>query len=762
VTRTPLAISRIFSTALAFSFALMLLGATPDRVAAHAELVSSTPDANVTLIDSPDEVALTFSEPIDPVTAVVDIVDPGQRTVEGLGEIVVGEGGLTASVTIPDLEPGVYTVSYQVVSSVDGHATAGLFAFLVDPSGALAPPALAPTEGSPSVDAATIIARFVSLAAILVALGSLVTWWRSRRLLEAASAADAGPPWMLVSLASLLAFGGLALYLVLAARPIAAPADPGVLPFDPAAPFGTTPFAIAMRVALAGTLVAAVGAAILTFAGRRVTATLSRGLIPGVAIAAVLAVALGGMSNAAHAASSGGPAFAALDWAHLVAVSAWLGGLPAVAVLARRARGAVPARQLGPAILRHHGPLALVAAPIVVLTGLANSPLVLGASRNLVGSDYGNLLLAKVLLLSVAVAIGAVNHFALRGRGRANVALLVGAELVIATLAVSVAATMVTIQPAAARQPTLQATPVNPAHFYAVEGPWSVHASVNLPVPGPQSFQVTITDRETGAPRDDVQRVFLELTPPAGSDLPASRVELDPVDRPGLYSSAGTYTPLAGEWELEIVVRRRGALDESTSFALPVTSPEPPQLVPPPDSGFGVPAPLAFAWGILPPGLLAWLPAAGALAGVAVVGIVGRRRRVPGAGVVRASLLAILLVSVAGAGSRHLVTAANAPTSVDLQEHVQPPVEPGAIERGEAIFLANCAACHGRDGEGDGPVATLPRSASLAERVPRMSSAELSYRIANGVAGTPMPAFAGRITEAERWQLIAYLEDRWR
>jgi mono/diheme cytochrome c family protein len=42
-----------------------------------------------------------------------------------------------------------------------------------------------------------------------------------------------------------------------------------------------------------------------------------------------------------------------------------------------------------------------------------------------------------------------------------------------------------------------------------------------------------------------------------------------------------------------------------------------------------------------------------------------------------------------------------------------------------------------------------------------MSAAELGYRIANGVAGTPMPAFAGVLSEPERLDLIAYLRSRW-
>ena len=54
----------------------------------------------------------------------------------------------------------------------------------------------------------------------------------------------------------------------------------------------------------------------------------------------------------------------------------------------------------------------------MILTGLANSPLVVDESRELVASGYGNLLLAKALLVSVAVGLGSANFFLARARPR--------------------------------------------------------------------------------------------------------------------------------------------------------------------------------------------------------------------------------------------------------------------------------------------------------------------------------------------------------
>ena len=728
---------------------ILLLHAAP--VAAHADLVASTPSAGASLIESPDAAELEFSEPIDPELVLVELLDATGADLDGVGDPEVAEDGLRMRVGLPILEPGTYTIRYQVVSTVDGHATAGSIAFLVDPTGSRPPPSPTPDEEQPAVDAWAITARWAALLGALVAFGSLTAWWRSRSVLPAG--VDA-PPWRLVAVAGLLAVAGLAMYLWLSSRPIvdAVPARAEGLPFDVAAPFGWTPFAIAMRVAL----VAGLGTVLIAILGSTVGAARgSRGLATVSTIGAL--AALGGMAMAAHAAAIGGPVFGLLDLAHLVAAGAWLGALPALVLMGRRGPDGRPITWL---LLRRHGAVALVAAPLVVLTGIANSPLVLGATRGLVASEYGNLLLAKALLVSVALGIGAVNHFSLRGRRRAGIATLVGAELVVAALAIGAAAAMVTIQPASSRQPALVSAPVAPAHLFGDAGPTSIHATVDLPVPGSQRYLVTVADAESGQPRDDLQLVFLELVPPAGSELVPARVDLEPADDPRLFTAQGAHLSVVGDWTLDVVVRRSGALDDRASFVVPVTQPTPPQLVPPPDTGIGVPAPIGALWGVLPPGPLAWLLPAAAIGGLALA---RRWRGAPRArGAARWALTAVAVMAVAAVGTRDAVSLANAPTSVELEDHVPPRGFVGDAGMGEGIYRANCAACHGNAGDGEGAMRTLPAAGPLDEAVARLSSGELSYRIANGLAGTAMPAFAPTLTDEERWHLVHYLETQWR
>jgi mono/diheme cytochrome c family protein len=85
----------------------------------------------------------------------------------------------------------------------------------------------------------------------------------------------------------------------------------------------------------------------------------------------------------------------------------------------------------------------------------------------------------------------------------------------------------------------------------------------------------------------------------------------------------------------------------------------------------------------------------------------------------------------------------------------------GSIERGLALFQAQCASCHGTDGRGEGPLA-----ASLAMWPPRLdgellwrrAEGELFWRTLHGMHDRhgveTMPSFDGRLDDAQVWALI--------
>lgn len=79
---------------------------------------------------------------------------------------------------------------------------------------------------------------------------------------------------------------------------------------------------------------------------------------------------------------------------------------------------------------------------------------------------------------------------------------------------------------------------------------------------------------------------------------------------------------------------------------------------------------------------------------------------------------------------------------------------------GARLYAANCAACHGASGHGDGLAAAglepPPTDFHDAARASQRSLFGLYNTISLGVAGTAMPAFA-QLSDAERWALAFYV-----
>ena len=83
------------------------------------------------------------------------------------------------------------------------------------------------------------------------------------------------------------------------------------------------------------------------------------------------------------------------------------------------------------------------------------------------------------------------------------------------------------------------------------------------------------------------------------------------------------------------------------------------------------------------------------------------------------------------------------------------------IAEGQGIYLAQCASCHGANGNGQGVFSpALVKAApdlSQAQALARRSDAEIFGSVTEGVAATPMPAFARTLKEDERWKVVAFM-----
>lgn len=80
--------------------------------------------------------------------------------------------------------------------------------------------------------------------------------------------------------------------------------------------------------------------------------------------------------------------------------------------------------------------------------------------------------------------------------------------------------------------------------------------------------------------------------------------------------------------------------------------------------------------------------------------------------------------------------------------------------RGDQLFQAQCASCHGGEGRGDGPAAAAlnPTPTDFHDLARRNQRSLLSYynTITLGVPGTAMPSFS-QLSEAERWALVFHV-----
>lgn len=109
-------------------------------------------------------------------------------------------------------------------------------------------------------------------------------------------------------------------------------------------------------------------------------------------------------------------------------------------------------------------------------------------------------------------------------------------------------------------------------------------------------------------------------------------------------------------------------------------------------------------------------------------------------------------------------TAKNQPEKVETKQEVasaEPWVpNPDVVSKGEALYQANCAMCHGTSGTGDG-VAGLnlnPRPRDLIEGEWKQGGTPFAMfnTLTKGIPGTSMAPYA-HMSASDRWALVHYV-----
>ena len=107
-----------------------------------------------------------------------------------------------------------------------------------------------------------------------------------------------------------------------------------------------------------------------------------------------------------------------------------------------------------------------------------------------------------------------------------------------------------------------------------------------------------------------------------------------------------------------------------------------------------------------------------------------------------------------------------APTPLVIAD--EPDYDQASVARGKKLFeKMQCAACHGTEGRGDGAAAKSLRDdwgkaidpADFTGGIYKggKGAAVVFRAVSTGLGGTPMPSFAGSMSEAERWDLAHFV-----
>lgn len=357
-------------------------GLAGGRVLAHAQLVASSPAAGAVLPESPDEIRLVFSEPLEDQVTSLDLKAlDGTPILERAGEIDPEDPHVLV-VAAPALADGIYSITWRSLSAADGHITEGFLHFGVgDVEGDL--PGASSHEVHGDADVIGVVGRWFTYVGLLAAIGLaafhglvLREGPMSRRLVQllAAGLGVAAVATLLSALAAGVASGAGPAYLV--------DSRTGLL-----------------QLARAG--VATLGAVLLLWGPIRWARLVA---VTSGLIGVVLLIAAG------HASAIPGFVPILAGVVHVTAVGIWLGGVAGLLLLLVRPAwiSGAPPPPMRTAVPRFSA-LALASIGLVAATG-AYSAWVETGSILPVGTEYGRTLIMKSALVLGALTLGGLNY----------------------------------------------------------------------------------------------------------------------------------------------------------------------------------------------------------------------------------------------------------------------------------------------------------------------------------------------------------------
>lgn len=521
---------------------------------AHSQLEETSPKQGEVLAAAPSEIRLRFNDDVGIGTQAIRVLDSRGDAVDvGIAEHPDGDATVVRA-ALPDLGNGQYVVGWKA-SSADTHPVSGAFVFSVgtaSPSGSvrgLLQSVLDQEGGSRVVAFSFITVRLIAFLATAVLVGGAA-----------------------LSLFGMSVVGGRATMLRAPFRWSAwAGATSAVLGFVLQGPYSSggslssvfSPATWSDTAGITGGWLWLVRAGLfgltLVIIGRIRSSgeppQVGRGEVVGsTALAVGLCAAIAGSG---HAIAGPWPAGAfVLDVVHLLSMGVWIGGL-AVVVSALWGRDRQEHEVLRPMVDRF-SLLALIGVALIVATGVAQSIRQLGEFSQLTSTNYGKLLIVKVIIVGLMVSLGWFGRIVLRGveGGDAlpHLRRSVLAEAVLAVVVLGVTSVLSTTIPA--REQIAQEfnrTIVDDAQFVAL--------TVSPARVGPNEMHVTVTPTNT---QTTISEIKVTISLPA-ADLGPIEIPTEVVTANHVTTSDAQF-PTPGTWTVTMSVRY-GEFDNQTTTA---------------------------------------------------------------------------------------------------------------------------------------------------------------------------------------------------
>jgi copper transport protein len=561
----------------ALALALAALALLPATAGAHALLKSTTPERGERLDAAPEQVSLRFSEPVEAEFGAVRVFDSEGREVQTGGTI---QRGAEVAVRLRDgLGEDGYTVTYRVISA-DSHPDSGGFMFVVGDAHAPSTTVgelLGDDEAGAVTGTALGLVRAVQFGAIALGLGALLftllCWLPGLR-----ATAGAGASWQAASTAY-----SARLRAVLLASAAAGALSAALAIVLQGAVAGGTGIGEAMSADVIGDVLgtrfglvwalgfaawAAVGATGLALPRTTRLAVLA---VPLVALSAL--PAFGGHASVQSPVALLTPA----NVLHVIAMSAWLGGVAVLVLGLRAATGRLEAGErtrLLAAVVARFSTLAGVAIAVLLASGIVQGLVEVRTVPNLVETAFGRAVLVKIVLFAGIVALGWINRRRLvpalhraahdgEPPGRAGLLLrrTLRVELLLGVAALAATGALAGYAPSVAEGQ-------GPFSASADIGPARLEMTVDPARVGPNEMHVYLFDRRTGAQWDET----LELTVTA--ELPERSVEPIELEAtkagPGHFLISGATFGVKGDWTVEIASRVTDFDEFRTNVEIPV------------------------------------------------------------------------------------------------------------------------------------------------------------------------------------------------